>query len=83
MNRYWPLLLILLPGGCLVAALVWWRRQQAEAQRTDLVPRWKAFLETPPVDGEKWIPPANVPAVRRLKGVTVDPYAWWRKAGQR
>lgn len=62
MTRWWPVLLLLLPGGCLLAAFAWWRRRRAEEDRTDLVPRWAAFIKAEPR-----IPPAKVPEIQTLK----------------
>lgn len=38
MNRYWPILLILLPSGCLIAALVRWRRRCVANEKPLIIP---------------------------------------------
>lgn len=62
--KTWQLVLValVLPGGLLVAALELWRRWRIE--EPDLVPRWKAFIESEPV-----IQAANVPPVKKIEAV--------------
>lgn len=70
MKAWWPLVVaVLLPGGLIIAALELWRRHRSEQRRSDLVPRWGAFITSPAADGEPTIAPANLPAVRERKAV--------------
>lgn len=70
MKAWWPLVVaVILPGGLIIAALEIYRRHRAEQRRSDLVPRWKVFIETAQVDGDRTIRPANVPPVRERKAV--------------
>lgn len=59
-----------LPGGVIIAGILAFRRYQAEQQRTDLVPRWRAFIKRDAAEGEPTIPPANVPPVVERKAVS-------------
>ncbi len=59
-----------LPLGLGVWALIgleFRRRHVAREKQPNLVPRWKAFIESPAADGEPTIQPAAVPPVVRRR----------------
>lgn len=67
MKVWLPILIaVCVPGGCLIALAMEIARRRRDAE-PNLVPRWKAFIESDPI-----IVPAAVPPLRPLKAQRVD-----------